>query len=70
MTHLDALELRLSHEKAKLSAAKTQAERIFRAVTLAQCEREIAGEIAFLGSRFSAPVAGLSDEDLLAQLLA
>lgn len=42
--HIDALRLRLSNERARLAAAKTQGERDMRAVWVAQIERELAAE--------------------------
>jgi len=48
-SHLNALETRLSHERAYLAAAKTEGERKLRRVWIAQLEREIAAEKEFLG---------------------
>ena len=67
MRHLDTLRLGLSHERDRLAAAKTDAERAIRAVWVAQREREIAGEERFLGI---APAAPISDDELLAALQA
>ena len=67
-SHLDALNLRLSHERGYLSAAKTDAERGLRRVWIAQIEKEIAGEVAFLGKANDLPE--MSDDDLLAALAA
>lgn len=44
MTHLDALELRLSNERIRLAEAKTQQERKLRNVWIKQIEEEIAAE--------------------------
>ena len=41
-SHLDALQLRLSHERSYLAAAKSDGERELRSVWIAQIEREIA----------------------------
>lgn len=66
MTHLAALELRLSNERNYLAKAKTEGERALRKVWIAQIEKEIAGEIAFLGKE---PVeSDMTDEELLAAL--
>ena len=66
-SHLDALELRLSHERSYLAAEKTEKQRAMRRVWIAQVEKEIAGERAFLGiADESAPE--MSDEELLAAL--
>lgn len=62
MTHLDALELRLSHERARF--AKDNSE--LRAVWITQLEREIAQERAFLG--IDATLPDMSDNELLAEL--
>lgn len=58
MSHLDALNLRLSNERARLAAAKSEGERALRNVWIAQLEKEVEGEIQFLGT----------DDDLLAEL--
>ena len=58
MNHLDALNLRLSNERIRLAAATSEGERELRKVWIAQLEKEVAGEIEFLGS----------DDDLLAEL--
>lgn len=65
-SHLDALNLRLSHERSYLAAAKTDAERALRRVWIDQIEKEIAGEMAFLGKASDLPE--MSDDDLLASL--
>lgn len=64
MTHLNAIELRLSNERARLSVAKTSAERAHRQVLVAQIERELAGELEFLGKAAGAAPA-MSDDELL-----
>lgn len=67
-SHLDALRLRLSHERGYLAAAKTDRERELRAVWISQIEREIAAELDHLGK--AAPVdADMTDDELLAELL-
>jgi hypothetical protein len=68
MTHLEALNLRLSNERARLATAKTSYERNQRAVWVAQIEREIAGEMAFLAKVDDLPE--MSDDELLAELMA
>lgn len=66
MQHLDALELRLSHERERLTHAGSDSERALRAVWIAQIEREIAGELVFLGN---SPVdSTLSLDDLMKEL--
>ncbi len=68
MDHLSALELRLSNERERLSAATTDAERELRSVYVAQCEREIAGERAFLGLPAESFDTDADDDALLAEL--
>jgi hypothetical protein len=67
--HLNALELRLSHERGYLAKAKTAGERELRAVWIVQIEKEIAGERAFLGMSDDAECE-MSDDELLAELAA
>lgn len=69
LSHLNALELRLSHERDRLAGAKTDKERALRRVWVAQIEKEIAAEHKFLGlsTDFETPV---SDDELLAELTA
>ena len=69
-THLDALELRRSHERARLAVATAPADRQLRAVWVAQIEREIAAERAFLGLPESVATDDLDADSLLAELLA
>lgn len=69
--HLSVLINRLANERAALANAKTDQERALRTVWVAQCEREINGEEAFLGlpvTDYSAPE--MSDAELLAELAA
>ena len=67
ISHLDALQLRLSHERSYLAAAKSDGERELRMVWIAQIEKEIACELDHLGI---APVEAddISDDELLALL--
>lgn len=69
-THLDALELRLSHEREYHRQEATDSGKALRAVWIAQIEKEIANERAFLGLPPSMPLLDISDEDLLAELSA
>lgn len=68
--HLNALRFRLSNEQSRLRSAKRPADVALRRVYLAQCEREIAGEIAFLAARgiVEEPMPVMSDDELLAAL--
>jgi len=81
-THLDALQSRLHRERQRLAEAKDWLGRAsaarrggiendiaFREREIASCEREIAGEYAFLGIEPPpASIDGLSDDELLAEL--
>ena len=68
-SHLTALHVRLSHERGYLASAKSESERALRRVWIAQIEKEIQGELAFLGmAKDEAPE--MSDDELLAELCA
>lgn len=70
ISHLDALELRLSNERMRLDAAKSDKERESRQFIVDQIEREIAGEKKFLGIDGSnASQDGMTDDQLLNELL-
>ena len=49
MQHLDCLYLRLSNERIRLNNAKTEQEKALRTVWVQQLEKEIEGELDFLG---------------------
>lgn len=59
--HRDALELRLSHERARLAKAKGESEAALRRVWIAQIEKELAGEPTL--------ISDMTDDELLAELL-
>jgi len=67
LDHLDALNLRLSHERGYLAVAKTDQERALRTVWIAQIEREIASERTFLGIDYVDDCT-MSDDELLTAL--
>lgn len=67
LSHLNAIELRLSHERSYLAAAKTDKERTLRRVWIAQIEKEIAAEYVHLGISAKSE-AVMSDDELLAEL--
>ena len=70
-SHLDALQSRLGHERARWNAAKTDAERESRRVTVAGVEREIESELEFLGfGKLTPDELAMSDDELLAELTA
>lgn len=66
-THLNALELRLSHEREYLRAAKSEGEREIRRVWIAQIMREIDRERDFVGGMIS-DLPAMTDDELLAEL--
>lgn len=69
--HLVALVTRLGSERQALANARADQERALRTVWVAQCEKEVNGEEAFLGfpvTDYSAPE--MSADELLAELLA
>lgn len=74
LDHLHAIELRLSHERARVDAAKNDKEREWRAHNVRMIERERENEIAFLAARGvtveEAPSLDdiMSDDELLALL--
>jgi len=67
-SHLNALEIRLSHERGHLAKAKSENEKALRRVWIAQIEKEIADEQKFLGIE-SESESEISDDELLAALL-
>lgn len=69
LSHLSALQVRLSNERVYLSNAKTEKEKVLRKVWISQIEKEIACEKKFTGVSEIEPVE-MSDEELLSQLLA
>lgn len=66
-SHLDALQLRLSHEHSYLAAAKSAGERELRSVWIAQIEREIVCELGYFGIVL-VEVGVMSDDELLREL--
>lgn len=65
MTHLNALELRLSNERWYLAMAKTNGERELRRVWISQIEKEISHEM-----KFHADEIEMSDDEILKELMA
>ena len=68
-SHLHAIQERLFRETQRLRCATTEAERAFRHRQVSQAEIEEAAEYRFLGIE-PATVAELSDDELLAELIA
>lgn len=73
LTHLNALELRLSNERIRLSQATSQAEIELRTVWVQQAEKEIQGELDFLASKgitvHKATIKDFDADALLKELL-
>jgi len=63
-SHLDALTRHLSQERVRLSLATKQGEIALRKVWIAQLEKEIEGEMAFIGYE----AEELNDDELAAAL--
>ena len=66
LSHLNALELRLSNERIRLANAKTEGEKELRKVWIAQIEKEIANEHKFLSK--SDELSEITDDELLKEL--
>jgi hypothetical protein len=66
-SHLNALRLRLSNERIRLSNEKTESGKALRCVWVNQIEKEIESEKAFLDISESTESA-LTDSELLAEL--
>lgn len=65
-SHLHALELRLSNERARLANSTTENESKWRQILVAGIEKEIAGEKKFLG--ISESTNEITDDELLNEL--
>jgi hypothetical protein len=70
INHLNALQIRLSHERGYLAQEKTVKGRELRQVWINQVEEEIEAERAFLGLAAEEKLDDMSADDLLAELLA
>lgn len=69
ISHLEALQTRLSNERGHLANEKTEAGKELRKVWIAQIEKEISDEYKFLGiDPVSADIEQLSDDELFAEL--
>lgn len=67
-SHLDALQVGLSHERIRLANAKTPLERELRTIWVQQYERQIADEYVFLGIEPPPPVEEMTADEMLAEL--
>ena len=71
--HMHAIQERLYREKSRLKGAKTEKERKFREVQVAQAEKEITREKQFLEKKGTPykqdeDLSDLSDDDLMREL--
>lgn len=69
-SHLDAIQQRLSREMARLANAKLPAQVAFCCAQVIGAEKELAAEYRFLGIDPVSLDDALSDEELLAELMA
>jgi hypothetical protein len=71
--HLNTLQLRLSHERARLANATKPDEIVQRSVWVAQCEKEVQREIEFLKSKGvnanKEPLEDIDTDDLYKMLM-
>jgi hypothetical protein len=70
-SHLDAIDQRLAHERARATQAKTGKEREWREHNVRMIEKERSAEIDFLesnGVNFPSLEEIMSDNELLAEL--
>lgn len=65
-SHLNAIESRLAHERARVIEAKTEQERAWREHNVQMIERERVAELNFLGGPVT--LDDISDDELLALL--
>jgi hypothetical protein len=67
-SHLDAIRIRLSNERSRLKVSSSDSERKFRSVCITGIERELAGELDFLGLPPDLKINDIDDDALLAEL--
>lgn len=67
-SHLDAIRIRLSHERSRLASSRLDSERKVRAPLVAGIERELVGELAFLGLPPDPQTSDIDDDALLGEL--
>lgn len=70
-SHLDAIDLRLSHERVRVAQAKTAKDREWREHNVRMIEKEREAEIRFLekrGVKFPTLDEILSDDELFREL--
>lgn len=67
-SHLVALQERLSRERMRLAEAMSDEEKALRQVWVVQAERELEGELKFLGMAGDGNVDDMGDDELLSEL--
>jgi hypothetical protein len=65
--HLDFLNLHLSNERIRLSQATTDKEKAIRKAWVKQIEKEIKGELKFLGIKECSD--SITDDELMKELM-
>lgn len=65
LRHLDAIDLRLSHERARVTEARSAKDRAWREHNVRMTERERAGELAFLAKQGYVEPAPMTLDDIL-----
>ncbi len=66
MTHLETLELKLSHERNRLAQSQNANERKLRSIWVTQLEKEIEDEKRFIGNKTDNE--SMSVDQILAEL--
>lgn len=69
-SHLNAIQERIHRETMRFMSTHNEGERQFRFSQVRQAEKELADEYAFLGIAPIALPKDISDDDLLAELMA
>lgn len=67
-SHLWAIRVRLSNERCRLEKARSDSDRGQREVLIAGIERELKGELEFLGLPPDSPPDDIDEDALLAEL--
>jgi hypothetical protein len=67
-SHLDAIRIRLSHERSRMATSRLDSERQVRASCVAGIESALVGELAFLGLPPDPQTSDIDDGALLAEL--
>lgn len=65
LSHLDAIDQRLRHERARVAAAKTTQEREWREHNVRMIDKEREGEVEFLKKTHGIDMTPVSLDDIL-----